>query len=773
MAERPQSATRRTLEDLPSLTGPDLAQAVGVGLAPTYRQVHRRGEEFWEELSGALAAAAARLTIADWLTLPVQERVTAWVAAHGSRADLLAILLHRQEQGSAVSIDPQTLVVDPGYLRVVGVEVPADLLVAEPDDLSMVARLERLVRTDDGWRLVVTAYVAGVDLSTHHAHVAATVVGADAGARPLVVRPRRDPRIDRTSDDALNSYADGGAEIEVPDGLAGRLVVSVRCGAIALSGPIVDADPHGVGGLSTWGPWSRGEDGLVTTGVPFAADPSSEPVILDVALVGSALVVHATGGDEVVLRGPSSTARLDATPAADSSWRFATDLRTGFDGGPPPTGTYEAVGLPARLAPDLLARVPFDLRHDTALIDVRRASDGGLELRIIPPYREDEHGRWAQRRLQDQIPALVRAPLRDAVLLESFAGRVAGDNPAALVPELARQLPDHPLWWGVRDHAVRVPDGARAVIVHSREWYELLHSSAVLVNNAHFPFYFRKHPGQFHVQTWHGTPLKRIGHDIVDNRLSQSYRALMDREAAGWDLLLAQNDFSAEVMPGAFGYAGRVLTTGYPRNDALRADAAGRRRESVRAELGLEPGMRAVLYAPTWRDGAKAAEGGAAFVDHLDVERLRAIVGADTVVLLRGHANTRTAHQRVRGAGVLDVTHRDDLDGLFLASDLLVTDYSSMVFDYAVTGKPVAFLAPDLDEYMARRGFYLDWSSIAPGPIVATTEELAEVISAGWSDEFADRYAQFVARFVPHDDGRAAQRVVGEIVAALGSTGAP
>ena len=182
--------------------------------------------------------------------------------------------------------------------------------------------------------------------------------------------------------------------------------------------------------------------------------------------------------------------------------------------------------------------------------------------------------------------------------------------------------------------------------------------------------------------------------------------------------LLAQNGFASEVLPAAFGYGGDVLTLGYPRNDALAAPDRESRAERVRRDLGITPEKIVVLYAPTWRDNAKDGSERHTLVAHLDFARAGTSLGSDYVFLIRGHHNVAGGSSTQVGSNLIDVSMYPEINDLILASDLLVTDYSSISFDYCVTDKPMYFLVPDLSQYRDKiRGFYLDWEAIAPGPL--------------------------------------------------------
>ncbi len=386
-----------------------------------------------------------------------------------------------------------------------------------------------------------------------------------------------------------------------------------------------------------------------------------------------------------------------------------------------------------------------------------------LWVSVEAPFEAQHRTRLGRYRLEQSVPALVTSrPLRDAVLFSCFGGQSAGDSPLALHDELARRSFSGEIYWAVADGSAVVPDTARPVIVGSPEYYDVLHTSRWLVNNNNFPAYFRKRPEQYYLQTWHGTPLKRIGNDVPSASLSLSYRALMQREAQSWDLLLAQNAFAEGVFPSAFGYEGRILSVGYPRNDEL-ARTTRARQTDIRRRLGIPAGSRIALYAPTWRDNRRTSSNRYAAVSYLNVARASKALGSTGTLLLRGHSNTPGFSDAQRYSNVRDVSRYPDIGDLLEIADVLVTDYSSVMFDFAVTGRPILFLTPDLAEYgSSTRGFYLDFEGIAPGPLLGTTEDVLDALDSTGTitEQYRDRYTQFQRTFTPHDDGSAAKRVV-------------
>jgi CDP-glycerol glycerophosphotransferase (TagB/SpsB family) len=226
-----------------------------------------------------------------------------------------------------------------------------------------------------------------------------------------------------------------------------------------------------------------------------------------------------------------------------------------------------------------------------------------------------------------------------------------------------------------------------------------------------------------------------------------------------------------ELYREQYGYQGPAAEHGYPRNDVLRGPDADRLRRDTRRRLGIGRDQTAVLYAPTWRDHLASLPRAAAMSEHLDVDAAAAALGDSHVVLLRGHRFHEPGASR---AGVVDVTDHPEINELVLASDVAVLDYSSLRFDYAITGKPMVFLVPDLDDYSSGvRGFLTPFAETAPGPFVTTTEEVVSEVRhvPALASHWAERVAAFDAQVNPFQDGHAAERMVDAILALLGPGG--
>ena len=346
------------------------------------------------------------------------------------------------------------------------------------------------------------------------------------------------------------------------------------------------------------------------------------------------------------------------------------------------------------------------------------------------------------------------------VVYHSFEGRFS-DSPRAIHTALEASSASIDHIWLTRDgHDDQFPADVELLRYASPECIAALESCDLLVANTHTDFDWVKGAGTKYLQTWHGTPLKRIHWDVLwapEGRLER-----LQGDVDRWDVLLSPNAVSTPLLRRAFRYDRELLETGYPRNDVLSGPDRDEIRARTREALGVADGQTAVLYTPTWRDDMVFDEGGKAFGLGFDAARLADDLGENHVLLLRLHrmlgAQAAPQHPSVR-----DVSALPEVSDLYLAADVMVTDYSSTMFDFGVTGKPMLFFTYDLDDYRDRlRGFYFDLEDVAPGPLLATAEELTEALRdlPAVAAAHADRYARFRERFCHLEDGHATDRVV-------------
>lgn len=326
-------------------------------------------------------------------------------------------------------------------------------------------------------------------------------------------------------------------------------------------------------------------------------------------------------------------------------------------------------------------------------------------------------------------------------------------NPRAIYERAREIVPDVRGVWVVNtEGAGSIPDGVDYVMAGTPEYFDLIARAKWFVNNVNFPNNLVKREGTVHVMTHHGTPLKRMGLDLritPDGGERAGLPGLL-RRCSRWDYSVSQNAFTTPIWERVYPTRYESLEVGYPRNDVL-ATAGAADVERIRAELGIPDGRRVALYAPTHREYHEE------FVPMLDLAALARRLGDDWLLLARAHYFYGGLDLGAGGA-VMDVSGHPSIEALCIASDALVTDYSSIMFDYAVLDRPIVIHAPDWEEYRDKRGTYFDLMAEPPGPVSRTEAELAEALLAG--DAAPDLRSAFRARFCSLDDGRAAERVV-------------
>ncbi|MET8163187.1 bifunctional glycosyltransferase family 2 protein/CDP-glycerol:glycerophosphate glycerophosphotransferase [Streptomyces sp. NPDC005329] len=371
--------------------------------------------------------------------------------------------------------------------------------------------------------------------------------------------------------------------------------------------------------------------------------------------------------------------------------------------------------------------------------------------------------------LQAHYRVQLRLPLRaDRAVFAAYWGRGHSCNPGALEAAFRTFAPQVRTAWIARpEHRSAVPPGPRHVRPGTAAYWTALARSKYLVNNVNFDRRLVKRPGQVFVQTQHGTPLKHMGLDLQERPAAardMDFAELL-RGVDTWDYVLSANRHTTltweRVYPGRY----ETLEYGYPRNDVFqRATSADVAR--LRESLGIPRDTVALLYAPTHRDYRRVQR------SHVDLERVLRRLGPRFVILARAHYWQEAPVGRPV-PGVIDVTDHPSVESLCLASDALVTDYSSLMFDYAGLDRPIVIHADDWEAYEAARGTYFDLRACPPGAVARSEDELIDIFTTGhWrGSRSAQLRAAFRERFCPHDDGRAAERVVRRVV--LGETVLP
>jgi CDP-ribitol ribitolphosphotransferase len=359
-----------------------------------------------------------------------------------------------------------------------------------------------------------------------------------------------------------------------------------------------------------------------------------------------------------------------------------------------------------------------------------------------------------------------RLPLQRQVVLASTAATAPTGNLAFIRAELERRDPPIPY----RVLMSRPPSGWKGVpenlIYNVRAGYHLGRAKLFVVDDYYFPIYvITPREGTTIVQTWHASgAFKKIGWSVLDKTFGADER-LVEKVAihSNYTICLMASKSSAVHYAEAFHQPLERFVTdiGMPRTDVLFGPAVPDIEAAVRAKYRLPPGKRVVLYAPTFR-GATVRE--ATSPHDLDFRELYRVLGEDHLILLKLHPFVREAQPippELRSFAI-DASDHPDIHELMLVSDVLVTDYSSAIFEFSLLGRPMAFFAPDQADYVDERGFYWDYRTGVPGPVFETTAELARWLRAGvWDQARIDR---FRAESFEVADGHATERFVDRIV---------
>lgn len=420
----------------------------------------------------------------------------------------------------------------------------------------------------------------------------------------------------------------------------------------------------------------------------------------------------------------------------------------------------------------------------------------------------------------DNTPKTQNTQTTETIFFESFYGRQISCNPHAIYTRLKELAPQLRYVWSVTDENQQIPDGAHPALVGSREWDTARETARVLVVNDWLRHNFKRGKNQTVLQCWHGTPLKRLALDRP--HVSWRTKLAVIRESRRWSVLLSQNTHCTTVLRRCYRFRGTVLEFGYPRNDELAVFAAADdkpvRRRAARTLLGVPGEGLVLLYAPTWREGVNAGK------MLLDLQGLAAFLGRRWTIVVRGHTRQggfAEVEGSVRGkdaaaarhgseeftvnpgepdswtgsnaverltvdtavnehgedgvsvARIIDASVHPNVNTLLKAADVLVTDYSSLMFDASVLDIAQIIYAPDLRQYeKVERGFTFDFHVFSPGPIVQKQDELLKLLQQfeladgkqNWDKVWASRREEWRQRFNALDDGEAAKRTANWIL---------
>ena len=360
----------------------------------------------------------------------------------------------------------------------------------------------------------------------------------------------------------------------------------------------------------------------------------------------------------------------------------------------------------------------------------------------------------------------VIKPDKNLILFESGLGKQYADSPRYIYEEIVKRgLKYKKVWVYNKQHRFMDPNTIRIKRLSPQYYYYLL-KAGYWVNNQNFPTYIKKPRKTRYLQTWHGTPLKRMLFDLEEvYGRDDGYKERVSSAVENWDYLISPSPYATKAFRSAFRFKKEVLELGYPRNDIFYRPEKEDIINKVRNKLRIPEDKKVILYAPTFRDNQTTKDNKFTFEIKMDLERMKEQLGDEYVVLLRLHVvvSSKLRIDESLTDFAKNVSGYPDIQELLLISDILITDYSSVMFDFANTGNPMLFFTYDLADYRDNlRGFYMDFEEEAPGPLVNNTDEIIENINNidDIKMKYNKKYKAFQEKYCPLEDGNASKRVV-------------
>lgn len=371
-------------------------------------------------------------------------------------------------------------------------------------------------------------------------------------------------------------------------------------------------------------------------------------------------------------------------------------------------------------------------------------------------------GRW----LYDEF--FLKLSMKEKwVLCSSFFGRSYSDSPKYIYEYLSKNYPGKFRFiWVIENKKTKIPYPHTKVKRFSIRYFYYVARCKYYVINSRQSSWVKKRKGNVFLQTWHGTPLKRLVFDLEDiNAATVKYKKTTYKLSRAWDYLIAPNQYSSDIFRRCFRFDKVMLETGYPRNDILHSEHKEELSAQIKDKLGIPRNKKTILYAPTWRDDEYYTKTKYKFSLKLDLQQMKEKLGNEYVVLLRTHYFIVDVMDITGLEGfAFDVSKYDDIAELYLISDMLITDYSSVFYDYANLKRPMLFYTYDLEKYRdVIHGFYNNnIEDYLPGPMLFTTEEVISAIQNidRIIQQYHDKYEDFYDKYCSWENGHSTEKVV-------------
>ena len=343
------------------------------------------------------------------------------------------------------------------------------------------------------------------------------------------------------------------------------------------------------------------------------------------------------------------------------------------------------------------------------------------------------------------------------IVIVSYYGKGYGDNGKYIVEEILKDDINCEIFWAVKNKsfAKSLPQGVKPIKFNSIKYFFYLTTAKVWINNTRFLNGTRKRKNQIYIQIWHGNlALKKIEYDAV---LPRNYVKIMNHDNKLIDLMISNSDFCTDMYRNSFKFNGKIELFGTPRNDAfINKDCINRSIKNVYENYKLNKNVKIILYAPTFRDNYSHNP----YDINLEIlkNHLLATTNDEWVIMVRFHPLVVNGKEYINSNDYIDVTNYPDMQELINSSSLVITDYSSVMFDSLIAKKPVLLYANDIEEYNLERGYYFQFSEL-PFPLFKNNEDLMKKIKNINLKSIMEKYDAFSKKVNLLEDGRASIRL--------------
>ncbi len=356
----------------------------------------------------------------------------------------------------------------------------------------------------------------------------------------------------------------------------------------------------------------------------------------------------------------------------------------------------------------------------------------------------------------------LKKHVKKTVFFESFMARFYSGQPKYIYEKMLELGLDekYDFVWAYNKEPI-IPGNPVVIKRRSEHYFDMLRASSYWITNISFPI-LKPNEDVIHIHTTHGTPYKRMGTDIESNDKNVT-KGSISREVGTWNYLLSPNDYAKEIFKRSFEYDGPIINKGYPANDIFYEDTSIKEQE-IKDKLNIDSNKKIILYCPTFRDYEVDEHDRKKYSHLLDLEKICDNLGNDYIILMRLHYSILRQldlSEKVKNV-IIDLSNYDDIADLYLISDILITDYSSVFFDFAHSKKPILFYVPDIEKYSLLRGLYSEVKDNLPGPEIYNEDELINCIKNinDVEKEYANNYNKFYEKFCGLGHGNASEEVI-------------